>query len=307
MDEPTVSVIITTYYRNDRLRAAIVSALEQEYPHVEVIVVDGSGENHAESVVRKFETVQYVPQNENYGLVEDRRVGFEHVSGAYVQFLDDDDRLEPEKFSRQVPILEDDPDVGVVYCGLYRENDENVMSPKPGARRDGFLEYVLRMQQHPCFPSTMLIDRAVLERVMPIPSRYDGVCDVALALELAQRTDFEYVDAPLIVRGAADESMAYTAMAVRARRRLLDDYRDRYDDYPEEVWRTAVAGAYSMEGQVRLQKRAWSPRAIRAFALAAYTTPGVRPDFVGSFLASLFGRRVWKASRSALVNVRKRR
>lgn len=305
MNEPTVSVIITTYYRNDRLREAISSVLEQNCPHVEVIVVDGSGEKHAESVVATFETVRYVPQDENHGLVADRRVGFGHSTGRYINFLDDDDRFKPEKLSQQVPILENEPEIGVVYCGVYRQRDEKVMLPESDMRRDGFLEYVLRMQQHPCFPSTMLIDREVLDQIMPISSRYDGACDVALALNLARLTGFEFVDAPLIVRGDADESMAYTAMAVRARRRLLHDYRELYDEYPAEVRRTAVAGAYSMEGQVRLQRRAWSGRAIRAFALAAYTTPGVRPDFVGSFLASLFGRQVWNAGRNALVSLRK--
>lgn len=50
-DEPLVSVVVPTYYRNDRLRDAIESVLAQEYGHVELLVVDDSGERCAGEVL----------------------------------------------------------------------------------------------------------------------------------------------------------------------------------------------------------------------------------------------------------------
>lgn len=303
MESPLVSVVLTTHYRNEWLRRAIESALAQNYPNVEVIVVDDSGEAHAESVVASFEGVEYVPQPENTGTATAREAGFERANGRYIQFLDDDDRLHPEKIARQVPLIDGDESVGVVYSGLYHERDGLAMLPNPDGCGD-IVELVLTMQQAPCLPSTMLIDRDLFEDVLPIPA-YHAANDVVPTLELARRTDFEYVAEPLVLRGETDGSLAYTEAAVTTRRHIVREYADLYDEFPEHVRRTALAGSYVVEGQVHLRRHRWSARAIRAFALAAYHTPGVRPDFVGSFVASLFGRRVWNASRTVLSRIQR--
>jgi glycosyltransferase involved in cell wall biosynthesis len=108
-----VSVVIPTYYRNDGLRRAIESALSQTYDPVEVIVVDDSGERYAEPVAREYD-VTYIAHEENLGGNPARNTGIKAASGEYIQLLDDDDRLLPEKLERQIPALEADPSVGVV-------------------------------------------------------------------------------------------------------------------------------------------------------------------------------------------------
>ncbi|OYR41434.1 hypothetical protein DJ75_14110 [Halorubrum sp. Eb13] len=55
---PTISVIITTYYRNELLTEAIESILAQEYEPVELIVVDDSGVGHAEPVTERYDEVK---------------------------------------------------------------------------------------------------------------------------------------------------------------------------------------------------------------------------------------------------------
>lgn len=97
MNDATVSVVITTYYRNDLLRGAVESALAQTHEPVEVILVDGSGEAHARPVAEEY-PVEYIAQNRDRGAQAARNAGAERVVGEYVQFLDDDDRLLPEKF-----------------------------------------------------------------------------------------------------------------------------------------------------------------------------------------------------------------
>jgi glycosyltransferase involved in cell wall biosynthesis len=50
-----VSITIPTYYRTDLLKKAIQSARDQTYDNVEIIVVNDSGERHAESVIDTFD------------------------------------------------------------------------------------------------------------------------------------------------------------------------------------------------------------------------------------------------------------
>lgn len=301
---PLVSIVVTTYRRNDWLAAAVESALAQTYAPTQVVVVDGSGTEHARSVAEGYDDVEYVAQPSNRGPVADRNLGFEHADGEYVHFLDDDDRLLPEKLAKQVPVLEGSESVDVVYTGLYRQRDDKPLLPDDDARGE-FLEQALTMQQPPCFPSTMLVDRSVLEACMPLSERLSGAGDTAMVVELARRTEFDFVPEPLAHRGEAEESLAYTMESVEARRLLLAEYDHVYDEVDESVRRIALAGSYALEGQVRLREAGWSPRATWCFALACYHDPDVRLDRYGALLASAFGYPIWRAARDALVSVRR--
>ncbi|WP_227355181.1 glycosyltransferase family 2 protein [Haladaptatus salinisoli] len=55
MGGETVSVVVPTYHRNDRLREALDSVADQTHRPAEVIVVDGTEEARARSVVERFD------------------------------------------------------------------------------------------------------------------------------------------------------------------------------------------------------------------------------------------------------------
>lgn len=303
-DSDGVSVVITTFYRNELLRRAIESVLDQTMQPMEVFVVDGSGTEHARSVVAHYDdVVSYIPQEENRGPVADRNRGIAHTTGRYVHLLDDDDALAPAALEKKVARLRE-TGAGVVYSGLRRERDEEMVLLPGDEGRGDVLELALTMQQPPIFPSTMLIERSILTQCVPLPERYSGAGDTALVIELARRTDFDFVAKPLTNRGEAGTSLAYSWEAVRARRLLLREYADVYADFPDRVKRTALAGSYALEGQVRLKERLWSAKAIGAFGLAVYYG-GPRPDRVGALVASVFGRWVWQRSRTLFTRLRR--
>jgi len=168
-DAPLVSVVIPTYYRNDRLRGAIESVADQDQP-TEIIVVDDSGEGHAAPVVEAFD-LTYLALDRNRGSNPARTMGAERASGAFVQFLDDDDRLLPGKLARQVDLLES-MEAGVAYCGMTYEDGQTVL-PDPAVRGD-VLDAALAFAMSPCVTSTMLTDREVLDEVLPLPDRPGG-------------------------------------------------------------------------------------------------------------------------------------
>ncbi|MFC7157349.1 glycosyltransferase family 2 protein [Halomarina halobia] len=286
-ERPAVSVVVPTYYRNERLRAAIDSALAQR-PSVELIVVDGSGEAHARPVVEAYDGVEidYVAQERDEGPHAARSIGARRASGAYVQFLDDDDRLLPGKFDAQRPLLADER-VGVVYSGL-RDEEWGVVDPIPDVRGD-VLEHALRLRTFPCIPSTMLVERAVIDDLLPFEHRH-GADDSGMKIELARRTRFDYVDRPLVERGKPDATLSSSWAHVEGRRSLLRRYADLYDRYPDDVRRTAVRGTHYRAGNKYLEESAWSPSAPVEFARAAYHTPEERSRYAATAVASVFGR-----------------
>lgn len=284
-DAPLVSIVITTYYRDDALEAAIESALEQTYRPVEVVIVDDSGEGFARQICEGYD-VTYVPKEENEGQIAAWNTGVERANGEYIQFLDDDDRLFPEKIEAQVAVLRDSPDIGVVHCGIRWDFG---VDDHPNADLKGdVLCDVLTLDTSPCITSTMLIRREVLADVVPI-ARYPGATDDVLKIELSQRTAFDYVDDILVHRGTGGDNVSASMAPVEANRQILREYAHLYDDVDPEIRRRALSKTLYREGYAHLNGRLWSADAVRAFGKSVYVCPGrgLRPLLV--FLLSLGG------------------
>ena len=91
MNSELVSVIIPTYKRPDMLREAIQSVKAQDYPFIEIIVVDDCSDDNTKQVVNDFPDVQYYCNDKNKGPGYSRKFAFLACKGNYVVFLDDDD------------------------------------------------------------------------------------------------------------------------------------------------------------------------------------------------------------------------
>ncbi|WP_049996574.1 glycosyltransferase family 2 protein [Halococcus sediminicola] len=282
MVDPLVSVVIPTYYRNDRLREAIESVVSQTQP-TELVVVDDSGEGHAKPVVDEYD-LTYVALNSNVGSNPARSVGAERASGEYVQFLDDDDRLLPTKLADQVALLER-TGASVVYCGMTYEDGTTIL-PDPAARGD-VLARALEFSLSPCVTSTMLVARDALSRVLPLPDRPGGD-DLGLMIDLAREHEFEYVDEALVDRAVIEDSRGKSPGLIRGRKEIIHEYDDLYDDFPPRVRANALANTDKLEARMALREQRWSLRAVRSFALACYHAPSLRTAI--PLFASLFGQ-----------------
>lgn len=281
-----VSVVIPTYYRNDGLRRAIESALSQTYEPVEVIVVDDSGERHAEPVAREYD-VTYIAHEENQGGNPARSTGIAAADGEYVQLLDDDDWLLQEKLERQVPVLESDPSVGVVYCGLREVSGEPTL-PDPENRGD-VLEQALRFDLHPCQTVTMLFDGDVLRDLCPLAAR-EAADDLGMKIRAAARTRFEFVDEVLVVRGSSDSHRAAKLEYSDEIWNMIEEFDHLYDRFDGNVRRDALVFGYKSKGYRLLGQRWWSVGAILAFSKALYYRRSVDPRLIGALLSAVFGR-----------------
>lgn len=284
--DPLVSVVVTTYFRNDSLREALESVREQEYEPIETLVVDGSGERHAEPVAEAYD-VRYLPQSTDEGAQAARSYGAERAEGQFVNFLDDDDTMQPDKLASQVGFLTDHESIGVVYCGKWT-GDGHRMMPDPDVRGD-VLEHALRFEMTPSSPSTMLIRRSVLDEILPLGNRH-GADDLGMKIELAQRTAFDFIDEPLVTIGDSEDSLGGSMENISGRHQVLETYRELYEQHPPDVRRTALAYTYLLEAEIRLNQQVWSLRALQRAVQAAYLMPGTPVSFVGYAAAALFGR-----------------
>jgi glycosyltransferase involved in cell wall biosynthesis len=105
--KPLVSVLIPAYNAEKWIGDTLRSALAQTYPHREIIVVDDGSKDGTLQAARQFESdgVRVVTQK-NQGAAATRNAAYKLCSGDYIQWLDADDLLSPNKIEKQLEVAE---------------------------------------------------------------------------------------------------------------------------------------------------------------------------------------------------------
>src|SRR5436309_1610049 len=98
-----VSILIPAYNAARWVAESIESALAQDWPRTEIILVDDGSRDGTLAVARSFESklVKVVTQ-ENRGAAAARNRASSLAQGDYIQWLDADDLLASDKISRQL-------------------------------------------------------------------------------------------------------------------------------------------------------------------------------------------------------------
>lgn len=110
------------------LRTAVQSVLDQTYRPIEIIVVDdGSTDDTPEAakqLMRQHPEIVKFHQKTNSGPGPTREAGRVLAKGEFLQYLDSDDRLLPNKCADQVAALRENPECDIAY-GITRLVDEH--------------------------------------------------------------------------------------------------------------------------------------------------------------------------------------
>jgi glycosyltransferase involved in cell wall biosynthesis len=176
MIENMVSTIIPVYNRAAMLREAVDSVLAQTWRPIEIVIVDDGSNDGTPEAAQRLATglpdlIRVVLQS-NAGPGVARQKGFEASRGEFVQFLDSDDLLLPDKFALQIRGLREDPDAGISYGKTYtRRNGVRLSDP---AQRSGERLRTLfpAMLSEPLWPTLApLYRRSILEAIGPWPSK----------------------------------------------------------------------------------------------------------------------------------------
>lgn len=150
MANPLVSVIIPTYKRTDYLKLTLQSVLNQTFKDFEIIVVDdGTPNDENLFLCQTFYKVKYIKIENSGGPAKPRNIGIRQAKGKYIAFVDDDDLWLPDKLEKQVAILENNPDFGLVHgcCEIIDENGilQNAIVGRPGTPEVKHGDVAMRM------------------------------------------------------------------------------------------------------------------------------------------------------------------
>lgn len=119
----TCSIIIPAYNSEKTIEKTLQSVLDQNYADIEIIVVNDGSTDNTEGVVKKYDQVKYYHQK-NAGVSFARNLGLEKSTGYYIQYLDADDLLAPNKIKIQVEAIERES-ADVAYGDWTKFSEDN--------------------------------------------------------------------------------------------------------------------------------------------------------------------------------------
>ncbi len=203
MPTPLVSAVIPTFNRARDVCIAVGTAAAQTYPAsgLEIIVVDDGGSDDTEAVLtRDFGSrVRYL-NKPNGGVSAARNFGMKAAQGAYIALLDDDDEWLPTKIERQVELLENRPDIGMVITDVERMDEQRqgfeIFRRREFIPEDGWvLPHVLR---NPALaPASAMFRREVFETTGGFDASLRTAEDLDFHLKVARRYQEAVIAEPL--------------------------------------------------------------------------------------------------------------
>ncbi|MEI6882929.1 MAG: glycosyltransferase family A protein [Bacteroidota bacterium] len=129
---PLVSVVIPAYNAAKYIAETLESVRQQTWPAVEAFVIDDGSSDETVTLARSFESEKIrVLEQKNSGACVARNLGLSLSKGKYIQFLDADDLLSPDKIEKQVSVLEQNPGYLGVSPTVHFMNGEDYLRMSP--------------------------------------------------------------------------------------------------------------------------------------------------------------------------------
>lgn len=128
-DYPLFSIVVPSYMQGHFLEQTLKSIVDQKYPMLELIIVDGGSEDETMDVIKKFEgNLKWWVSEPDSGQANAINKGMTHATGDILAWLNSDDCLMPGALFRVAEAFMKSKSVDVVYGHrvLINENGQDV-------------------------------------------------------------------------------------------------------------------------------------------------------------------------------------
>lgn len=267
MDSLSISVVIPLYNKRDEVGATLRSVLAQTLPPMEVIVVDDGSTDGGAEVVRTVggPLVRLISQS-NAGVSAARNRGAAQAQGAYVAFLDADDRWEPGFLAEIAAMIREFPGCGIYSTAFWVVGREGRF-PAPCPDRRGVVGNFFRDSAHRyiSIPSASVVPRHVFEQTGGFPVGMKIGEDLYLWVKIARRLPVCFSPARLV---CYSKTAANRSAAIYTPEKTDFSFEQLYDPAASEQEREFIARAALGKALIISAKGGTddAARAIRTFS-----------------------------------------
>jgi len=122
-EKPLVSIITPSFNQAKFLEQTITSVLNQDYPNLEYLVVDGGSVDGSQDIIKKHAAkLKWWVSEPDRGQADAINKGFQRARGEYVAWLNSDDYYLPDAISKVVNVFQSHPDLSLVYGNVLAVN-----------------------------------------------------------------------------------------------------------------------------------------------------------------------------------------
>jgi glycosyltransferase involved in cell wall biosynthesis len=187
-----VSVVIPAYNAEAWVCETIASVRSQTYENIEIVLVDdGSTDRTSDFAAKALKGSQFpyrIFSQQNSGAAAARNYGWRAAAGQWIQFLDADDLLEPNKIELQVAIARSYGTADVIYSNWQKLiSSDGAWEPTdlrtPHIRSDALADIL--SDRNFLQLSSLLFRTSILEKIGGFDTPHEPIEDVGLCVKIA--------------------------------------------------------------------------------------------------------------------------
>jgi GDP-D-mannose 3',5'-epimerase len=125
---PKISIITPTYNQANYIERTIKSILDQDYPNIEYIVMDGGSKDGTVEILKKYSDRIIWKSEKDKGQADAINKGLKIATGDICAYINSDDVYEPGAFKKVAAFFTDNPSMRWVYgkCRIINEDDQEI-------------------------------------------------------------------------------------------------------------------------------------------------------------------------------------
>jgi glycosyltransferase involved in cell wall biosynthesis len=189
---PLVTIVTPSYNQSAYLEETIQSVLDQKYPSIEYIIMDGYSNDGSQEIIKKYASkIAYWVSEKDRGQTDAINKGFMVAKGQVLAWLNSDDTLLPNAVDEAVSCLLEKPETGMVYGNAnYIDEKGKIIGKFPAAQTN--LTKLRRGYVH--IPQQASFFRKSLwDQVGPLDPDFFFAMDYDLWVRLASISNLQYI------------------------------------------------------------------------------------------------------------------
>ena len=189
---PLVSIVTPSFNQAPYLEETIRSVLEQDYPRIEYMIVDGGSTDRSISIIEKYaDKLAWWVSEVDRGQTDAINKGFGRANGQILAWINSDDTYQLGAVSAAVKYLQEHPEVGMVYADCNFIDEGGHVIGKFGAAQT---DYKRLRQGYVHIPQQTMLFRAGLWHALgPLDPSFYFAMDYDLWVRIAAHTEIKYL------------------------------------------------------------------------------------------------------------------
>lgn len=181
--QPLVSIVTPSYNQAAYIEQTLLSVLNQDYPNIEYIVIDGGSTDGSRSIIERYaDRLSYWVSEPDRGHPHAVNKGFRQATGEILAFLNSDDLYMAGTVRQAVNALQDHPEAGMVYGDGYLIDSEGQLLDPHYYRSFSLLELLCN---DVLLQPTVFMRREIFEQIGGLEEAYPLVFDHVLWIRFA--------------------------------------------------------------------------------------------------------------------------